>query len=82
MTTKPWYSRLYKYLAAFGEETPALIVATPLVHGDAPIKPLTIVLPIKQVVGGGDVVTVRVKRAAAKPKAKPKRKRAVSRGRR
>ncbi len=78
MTTKPWYSRLYKYLAAFGEETPALIVATPLVHGDAPVKPLTIVLPIKQVVGG-DVVTLRVKRAAAKPKAKAKRKKAVSR---
>lgn len=70
MTTKPWYSRLYKYLAAFGEETPALIVATPLVHGDAPVKPLTIVLPIKQVVGG-DVVTLHVKRAAAR--AKPKK---------
>lgn len=54
---KPWYKRLYKYLAAYGEETPALVVVTPL--ADPPPKPLTIVTPI------GKLTTV-VKRKAAK----------------
>ncbi len=48
MTTKPWYTAVYRYLAAFGEETPTLIVATPLVP-DVVEKPLTLVVPAKHV---------------------------------
>jgi len=76
MTPKPWYTRLYRYLAEYGEETPALIVATPLVT-DKVVRPLSIVLPIKHVTGD---IEVTVKRKPGRPKAsgkpvlKPKRK--------
>lgn len=47
--SKSWLTRIYDYLTEYTEETPALIVATPLVHGDELPKPLTIVVPIEHV---------------------------------
>ena len=42
----PWYKRLYKFLVGYGEDTPTLIVVTPLVP-DA--KPLTVSVPARDV---------------------------------
>ncbi len=44
---KPWYKRLYRYLAQYGDEVPTLIVATPLVHSETP-KPVTVVVPARE----------------------------------
>jgi len=61
---KPWYKRLYKFLAGYGEDTPAMIVVTPLVPPPAlPPKPLTIVEPVGK-------VTDAVKRKIAKARRK------------
>jgi hypothetical protein len=46
--SKPWYTRVYDYLAAYTDGTPTLIVATPLVSNDPP-KPLTIIVPARHV---------------------------------
>ena len=49
---KPWYKRFCRYLAKYSEETPALIVVTPVVHTEPPPKPLTIVAPVGKVTAG------------------------------
>ncbi len=46
---KSWLTRIYDYLTEYTEETPTLIVATPLVREDELPKPLTIVVPAKHV---------------------------------
>jgi len=79
--TRPWYSRLYHFLA--DEPGSVLIVATPLV-ADEVVAPLTLVVPAKHVSSvlgkiaethqGKRSLVVEGKGKRRAVKAKPKRK--------
>lgn len=45
---KSWWRQMCDSLSGYTDETPALIVVTPL-HPDSPPKPFTKILPIKEI---------------------------------